>query len=57
LDASLRPGESTETHLRFNLPANATPQKLRFEDSDAIKRFLIGSETAPLHKRTFFALS
>ena len=57
LDTPLRPGESTTATLRFSLPANAVPARLRFEDSDPSKRLLLGSETAPLHKRTTFRLS
>ena len=57
LNTALRPGESTTATLRFALPANAKPARLRFEDSDPSKRLLLGSETAPLHKRTTFLLT
>lgn len=57
LDRALRPGESTEAHIVFEVPASAKPVRLRFEDADPTKWLLIGSETAPLHKRTVFNLS
>lgn len=56
LDHALRPGESTEAQLVFRIPADAIPVRMRFEDADPIKRLLIGSETALLHKRTMFTL-
>ena len=57
LQTALRPGETTTATLRFTLPVNAKPVRLRFEDSDPSKRLLLGSETAPLHKRTTFRLT
>jgi len=57
LQTALRPGQSADAMLEFTLPANAKPVYLRFEDADPIKRLLIGSETAPLHKGVMFKLS
>jgi hypothetical protein len=53
----LRPGQTTDASIDFELPANARPLYLRFQDADPIKRLLIGSETAPLHKDIIFKLS
>ena len=57
LATALRPGQSADASLEFRLPANAQPMYLRFEDADPLKRLLIGSETAPLHKDVMFKLS
>ena len=57
LDAALHPGEATQATLVFQLPANARPARLRFEDGNAINRLLIGTETSLFHRHTDFALS
>lgn len=57
LETPLRPGETTNATVVFTVPASVQPATLRFEDSDPSKKLLIGSETAPLHKRTTFRLS
>ncbi|HUP87843.1 MAG TPA: hypothetical protein VM100_00685 [Longimicrobiales bacterium] len=57
LETPLRPGQSIAATVRFAIPADAQPATLRFEDADPSKKLLLGSETAPLHKRTTFRLS
>ena len=57
LDTALHPGEATQATLVFQLPANARPARLRFEDGNAINRLLIGTETSLFHRHTDFALS
>jgi len=54
MSVELRPGESNEITLTFEVPAGAHPTQLRIEDADPVKQLLIGSETAPLHKRVVF---
>jgi len=57
LGRELRPGESHETTLVFELPADATPSRLFVGDPPGgLDRFLIGHENSPMHGRTYLPL-
>ena len=53
---ALRPGESYETVLVFDLPEGVRDPTLLVSESDLPTRFIIGHENSPLHKRTRFRL-
>ncbi len=57
LTKALRPGESYETTLVFDLPDGAPGLRLFLGDPPGIENVLIGHENSPLHKKTYFALS
>jgi hypothetical protein len=52
----LRPAESYETVLLFDLPVDARPAQLLLEDDMFISRLLIGQEPSPFHGKTLLAL-
>lgn len=52
----LRPGESYETTLVFDVPAGTQRPRLLVADWDPISTFLIGHENSFGHKKTYFAL-
>ena len=52
----LRPGESYETVLAFDLPEGVRAPTLLINESDLPTRLIIGHENSPLHKRTRFKL-
>ena len=52
----LRPGESYETVLAFDLPEGAQGPTLLINEADLPTRFIIGHENSPLHKRVRFRL-
>ncbi|HEU4724382.1 MAG TPA: hypothetical protein VFU59_03695 [Candidatus Eisenbacteria bacterium] len=52
----LRPGESYETILVFDVPADARVPRLYVGNVPAESAFLIGHESAPLAKKTWFLL-
>ena len=56
LTQSLRPGESYETILVFDLPADARNPRLLLTDPFPVNLVLIGHENSFLHKKVFFRL-
>lgn len=56
LTHALRPGESYETVLVFDLPAEVAAPRLLVADWFPLSQFLIGHENSPLHKKIYFAL-
>ena len=56
LDRSLRPGESYETTFVFEAPERSGPPRLFLGDAPGVERLLIGHESSPLHRQTFFAV-
>ncbi|MGH9795344.1 MAG: hypothetical protein ACRD5G_11265 [Candidatus Acidiferrales bacterium] len=56
LTHALRPGESYETVLVFDLPADAASPRLLVADRFPLSQFLIGHENSPLHRKIYFAL-
>ena len=54
---ALRPGESYETTLTFDLPPDARPRRLFVGDPSPENRWLIGHEESPGHGRIWFALT
>jgi hypothetical protein len=55
LTTPLRPGESYETLLVFDLPDKAPSQRL-YVGVHGIESFLIGHEDSPLHKKVWFRI-
>jgi hypothetical protein len=56
LTQPLRPGESYNTDLVFDLPSDVRNPRLFITDDDGVTRFLIGHENSPLHKRILLQL-
>jgi len=56
LESSLRPGESYETTFVFEAPDRSVTPRLFLGDAPGIERLLIGHESSPLHRQTFFAV-
>ena len=56
LQQPLRPGESCQTELVFDLPAGVEDPRLLVSDPPGDMRLIIGSEISPLHAKTYFAL-
>ena len=56
LTQELRPGESYDSVLVFDLPADARNPRLLLADWDPVTRLLIGHENSFLHKRIYFRL-
>lgn len=52
----LRPAESYETVLLFELPNDGRPAQLLLEDDLFVSRLLIGQEPSPFHGKTLLAL-
>jgi len=53
----LKPGESYDTVLVFDLPENAANPRLLLADWDPVTHLLIGHENSFLHKKIYFGLS
>ena len=49
---ALRPGESYDTTLAFDVPAEVRNLTLLINESDWITHLIIGHENSPLHKKT-----
>ncbi len=56
LDQPLRPGESYETTLVFDVPADAQNPRLFLTDPLPLNWLLIGHENSFFHKRVYFGL-
>jgi hypothetical protein len=52
----LEPGESYETALVFDLPADARGPRLLLADWDPVTMLLIGHENSFLHKKVYFGM-
>lgn len=57
LSQELRPGESYETRLVFDLPRDVKDPRLLIRDQDPMSILLIGHENSPLHRKVFFGLT
>jgi hypothetical protein len=57
LNRELRPGESYETTLVFEVPEGAPGLRLFLGDPPGIENVLIGHENSPLHGKIYFALA
>ena len=57
LRRELRPGESYETTLVFEVPDGARGLRLFLGDPPGIENVLIGHENSPLHGKIYFALT
>jgi hypothetical protein len=53
---ALRPGESYDTTIAFDVPAEVKKLTLLINESDWITHLIIGHENSPLHKKTRFQL-
>jgi hypothetical protein len=56
LTEPLRPGESYETRILFNLPPEAKNPRMLLRNSPWPNAFLIGHENSPLHGKAYFDL-
>lgn len=56
LTTPLRPGQSYETLLAFDLPADAREARLYLGDDDAVSFLLIGHEASPFHRKVWFRI-
>ncbi len=56
LQQPLKPGESCQTELVFDLPAGVENPRLLVSDPPGEMRLIIGSEISPLHAKTYFEL-
>lgn len=56
LTRPLRPGESYETLLAFDLPPDARQPRLYLGDDDAVTFLLIGHEQSPFHRKVWFRI-
>ncbi|HEV2064075.1 MAG TPA: hypothetical protein VGS00_05955, partial [Thermoanaerobaculia bacterium] len=56
LTKALRPGESYETTLVFDLPDGAANLRLFLGDPLGVENLLIGHENSPMHGKIYFAL-
>lgn len=56
LTHELRPGESCDSVLVFDLPADARNPRLLLADWYPVTMLLIGHESSFLHKKTYFQL-
>jgi hypothetical protein len=52
----LRPGESYETNLIFDIPPGAKNPRLLISDEDPMSRLLIDHENSPLHGKIYLTL-
>lgn len=57
LTQPLRPGESYETVLVFDLPANTKSPRLLVQDGSPLSPLLIGHENSLGHKKAYFAMT
>jgi len=53
----LRPGDSYETSLVFDLPADAENPRLLLADTEPLTLLLVGHENSLLHKKVYFSLA
>lgn len=56
LTTPLRPGESYETLLAFDLPLDVQEPRLYLGDDDPISFLLIGHEQSPFHRKVWFRI-
>jgi hypothetical protein len=56
LTEALRPGESYETTVVFDLPNNVHAARLLIADSEPVTRLLVDHENSPLHGKIYLAL-
>jgi len=56
LETPLRPGESYETTLAFDVPERIEGARLELTEGGVVPRFMIGHERSPFHAKTLFAL-
>ncbi len=56
LTQPLRPGESYETLLAFDLPVDAPSARLYVGDDDPVSFLLVGHEQSPFHRRVWFRI-
>lgn len=56
LERALRPGESSETTLVFDLPADAAKPKLFVGDPPGVENLVLGHENSPFHGKVLFEL-
>lgn len=56
LQQPLKPGESYQTELAFDLPSGVERPRLLVSDTAGAMRLVVGSEISPLHARTYFDL-
>jgi hypothetical protein len=56
LTRPLRPGESCETLLAFDLPSGTRDPRLYVGDDDPITFLLIGHEQSPFHPKVWFRI-
>lgn len=52
----LRPGESYNTEIAFDLPPDAKPATLLINEAEWVTHLVIGHENSPLHRKTRFQL-
>jgi hypothetical protein len=56
LQQPLKPGQSCQTELVFDLPLGVENPRLLVTDAPGDMRLVIGSEISPLHAKTYFEL-
>jgi len=56
IETPLHPGESYETTLAFDLPADVAMPRLELTEAAAVTRLLLGHENSPFHAKTLLAL-
>jgi hypothetical protein len=56
VETPLRPGETYETTVAFDVPPDVVGARLEVTDADPVTRFMIGHENSPFHRKTLFAL-
>lgn len=56
LQRALRPGESSETTLAFDLPADLAKPKLFVGDPPGVESLVLGHENSPFHGKVLFEL-
>jgi hypothetical protein len=56
LTQPLRPGESYETLLAFDLPPDVREPRLYLGEDDAVNFLLIGHEQSPFHRKVWFRI-
>ena len=56
LDTPLRPGESYETTLAFDLPADVHAPRLELTEAAAVTRVIVGHENSPMHGKVLLPL-
>ena len=57
LDTPLRPGESYETTLAFDVPADVTAPRLELTEAGAVTRLIVGHENSPMHGKILLGLN